>query len=1046
MKQLNTAQQGLWLGHTLNQNKALFNTAECIVFQSEIQTPWLARAIQQTVQEIACLSCHFVSDDANVPYMQPATLPAQLPTVRLDEVDEVAEASLVSAWAEKDIEIPFDLSKELPCRFTLLEGQTKQYLYTCVHHIALDGFGTSLMFQRIAEIYSALVNDKAITPSPFGQFDAVLAEDQQRKESGAYQKARDFWLSLLTAQSPASSYAEKVMPISARFHRQSGHIDGATWQRVQHLAQMNKVTWVDVLLAAISVHLRCYTGDKQVVIGMMVMNRMGSKSLTVPCMQMNIVPLVVDIEDQDQLMDVASKIASHKKKMRRFQHYRYEDLRRDINRVGGEQRLFGTLVNIMPFDHPLKYGDVTAQTLNLSAGPVEDLTIEIHSQNEGAPLLDIDANPSVYQAQQVASIKQEYLDLLERWSGAPEETVVTLLNSCFARERAQAIIAGAPLNEPRITGCALTQIRHWAEYTPERIAIRYQDQVLSYGELWQQTQQAAAALNQQGVRAGDRVGVALQRSPKQIISTLGVLLSGAVYVPLDPEQPLSRQQSIVLQGTINTLITQAEYQHQLAPLAVAKVLLAGSLSAEPCFEYASTAQDSAYVMFTSGSTGQPKGVNISHGALAHFVASARQAYQVGCDDRVLQFAPFNFDASIEEVFVTLTAGAELVLRTDAMLESMNEFVAFIEAQQITLLDLPTAFWNEWVVSLDSGMVKLPHCLTGVIIGGEAVYPEQLAKWQRAVARDVLPLNQSIRLLNTYGPTEATVVATYCDIQHVATNVSQLPIGQPLPGVAALILGKGDKPAHSGELVLLGPTLAQGYVGLQHDAFTELLIGDQWRRVYRTGDRVSCDADSSNNIVYLGRIDNEFKISGYRINPGEIESHLLAQSKVLEACVQGIVYDSGIRRLVAFVASNEADLSAKDIKGELSQVLPAAMVPTDYRVMSSLPKTSSNKVDRKALLALYHQDTEFTELATETQTRVCAIWQQILGVSGIQGQDNFFELGGQSLQTIQIVNRLAAEFGLSVKVSDVFDRPILSEFCHFLEQLQTQGEDEVEMVW
>ncbi|OOE65510.1 non-ribosomal peptide synthetase [Salinivibrio sp. IB868] len=1042
MTPLNTAQHGLWLGHTLNEDKALFNTAECIVFDGKVDADLLASAARQAVAESECLSCYYRSENEQ-PYRVATSEPVVFERVHLTaSCEQDTEMATVRRWATQDMKQAFDLAHQLPCRFTLLHGEHQDYLYHCVHHIALDGFGTTLIFQRIAEIYSQLMEERAPTPSPFGSFQAVLDEDQQRRDSGAYDKARQFWLDTLAKNVAPSSYRHDIAPISAQFHRESCTFNDTLWQQCQSLAEHHQLTWVDLFLAALCTHLRHYSDNEQVVLGMMVMNRLGSKSLTVPCMQMNIVPLVVDVVADDDLLDVARKVAAHKKKMRRFQHYRYEDLRRDLNRVGGGQRLFGALVNIMPFDHPLHYGNVAASTLNLSAGPVEDLTIELHSKSEGVPEVDIDANPAVYDKGDLAELQQELMSLLTHWLASPTQTTSRVLASLHAQARQDAVISGetdARTHTPAES--VLNQIRRHAAQQPDAIAVEQDGVVLTYESLVNKADTIASALRAQGVQSGERVGVALSRSLSCITTVLGVMFSGAVYVPLDPEQPIERQHLIVDQAAIRMLITEAQYQHSLSALPVT-VQLAGRLHSEPVALPVVEAADPAYIMFTSGSTGQPKGVVVSHSAMNHFVAAAAKRYDIAAIDRVLQFAPFHFDASIEEIFVTLGQGATLVLRTDAMLESMASFSDAITAERVTVLDLPTAFWNEWVVSLRASTATLPNTLKGVIIGGEAVYPEPLVQWKTAV--EEAGLTNRIRLFNTYGPTETTVVATCSELQDVDGRHGQLPIGLPLSGIDVLVLDDQLRPTTTGELVILGDTLADGYLGQAHPAFIRILVGGVERRAYRTGDRVTL---IDGQLIYLGRIDNEFKISGYRIQPGEVESHLLALDGVEEACVQGMVFDNGLRRLVAFVAGKGCqNEDALAIKTALQSSLPPAMIPTDFRFFANLPKTLNNKIDRNALLASYEGDSVESVLASETESRVGAIWQQILGVSLIQSQDNFFELGGQSLQTIQIVNRLGAEFGVSIKVSDVFDRPVLNEFCRYLDEMQQQSEDEVEMVW
>ncbi|KHE15458.1 peptide synthetase [Aeromonas hydrophila] len=985
---LTIPQQGLWSGHLLNDDKAMFNTAECIAFDGKVEAAVLVAALAKAVGECEALKGHFEDDKEAVCFV-PAELPLAYEEVSLERDDEM----LARAWAWADLRRPFKLTQEAPCRFALLRGPGRDYLYSCVHHIALDGFGTTLLFQRIAELYAEGLAGEMNSPSPFGSLRA---------------------------------------PIAAEFIRESRPLPAALWQSLTGFADEHKLGWPDLLLAGLSAQLSLSSGQDKTLLGLMMMNRIGSASLTVPCMQMNITPLALTLGEELDLAGAAGAVAKAKRGVRKHQHYRYELLRRDLGLVGGDKRLFGPLVNIMPFDHARRFGPLSAHILNISAGPVEDLTIEVQVGVDGQPRLDLDANPGCYCQADLAAIADTLFALLGCWLAEPAQTLGALKADWLAEQRASALIAG-PAHEALQVRPVLEALCHFAAQTPDKIALEQGEARFSYEALLARCEQMAAALQAAGVAPGDKVGVMLARTPQAIFAQLAVLLVGAVYVPLDPEQPLERQGHILRLGEIKTLITQAEYRHKLASLFEGRTLLVGDLVSDNRLNQPAAGRAVAYLMFTSGSTGLPKGVAVSHGALDHFAAAARCRYHLGEGARMLQFAPFNFDASIEEVFATLSAGATLVLRTDALLESMPAFAAGVEQMGITHLDLPTAFWNEWVVALTAGQAHIPANLATVIIGGEAVYPEQLAQWQRQGRSDV-------RLFNTYGPTETTVVVTTQELQQEDPSLAQLPIGLPLPGMQALILGAGEQPASEGELVLLGPQLANGYVGGVQGSFGTLRVGEEEQPVYRTGDRVRMVAG---RLVYLGRRDNEFKISGYRIQPGEVEAQLLALPGVDEACVQGVSIGS-VRRLVAFVAGPERD--SRVIKAQLAKVLPAAMIPTDYRHYDQLPRTGSNKLDRKALLAAYQAGGEALTLGSETENRVGAIWQQILGLATMAPADNFFELGGQSLQTIQIVNRLGAEFGVQVKVSDVFDHPRLDDFCRFLDGLLSEDEESVEMVW
>ncbi|MFC4036159.1 amino acid adenylation domain-containing protein [Streptomyces polygonati] len=470
-----------------------------------------------------------------------------------------------------------------------------------------------------------------------------------------------------------------------------------------------------------------------------------------------------------------------------------------------------------------------------------------------------------------------------------------------------AVVDGGPAVEPAPPVTERIAARSLA--APERPAVVAGARTVTYGELALAVAFRADELAAAGAGPGRLVAVHRQRGVEAIVSLLAVLRTGAAYLPLDPGAPAARNAAIL-----------ADACGQAAPPTEQELAAGDAVLAGPGVE-----EGTAYVIYTSGSTGTPNGVVVGREALAHFTAGAGEVYGIGADDRVLQFAPLHFDASVEEIFVTLGAGGTLVLRDDDMLDVAGLLAGCVQ-HGITVLDLPTAYWHEVAHALASGTVELPSALRTVIIGGEAALPERVAQWCEAAG-------DRVRLLNTYGPTEATVVATVADLSGYEDG--PIPIGRPLPGVRAAVV--------DGELLLLGGGLARGYLHrpeLDARRFTEW----QGRRAYRTGDLVTVLPDGQ--LGYRGRRDDEVKINGHRIDPASVESVLSGHAGVREAAVVAQESAEGVKRLVAFVAAD--GVGVEELRALVREQLPPAAVPNAIGLVGALPRTSSGKIDRKLL--------------------------------------------------------------------------------------------------
>ncbi|MFF4367810.1 amino acid adenylation domain-containing protein [Streptomyces sp. NPDC001594] len=469
---------------------------------------------------------------------------------------------------------------------------------------------------------------------------------------------------------------------------------------------------------------------------------------------------------------------------------------------------------------------------------------------------------------------------------------------------ASAVLDGGPA--PRSAPRVLDRI---AGQDAERVALVHGDRRMTYGQLALAVALRADELAALGAGPGRLVAVRRPRGIEAVVGLLAVLRTGAAYLPLDPAAPAARTAAVLADCTGSAQPEVPEGETVLPGPGVGP--------------------DDAYVIYTSGSTGTPNGVVVGQDALAHFTAGATEVYRITAGDRVLQFAPLHFDASVEEVFCTLGAGATLVLREDEMLD-VPGLLAGCAAHGITVLDLPTAYWHELAHAVSAGLAELPPSLRTVIIGGEAALPERVARWAAVVDPE------RVRLLNTYGPTEATVVATVADLSRYAGG--PVPIGAPLPGVRAAVV--------DGELWLLGGGLARGYLGrpeLTERRFARL--GGE--RTYRTGDLVRVREDGL--LGFEGRADDEVKINGHRVDPASVESVLSGHPAVREAAVVAVAAPGGGRRLAAFVVAGPGT-DGPALREHTRLALPAAAVPGSFELVPALPRTSSGKIDRKALRA------------------------------------------------------------------------------------------------
>ena len=594
--------------------------------------------------------------------------------------------------------------------------------------------------------------------------------------------------------------------------------------------------------------------------------------------------------------------------------------------------------------------------------------------------------------------------------------------------------------------CIQQLFEEQVELTPDAIAVTYKEQQLTYRELNNRANQLAHHLRSLGVAPEVLVGFCVERSLEMVIGLLGIIKAGGAYVPLDPTYPPERLAYMVADAKISVLLTQQKLAPQL-PEHEAQVVYLDSdwdqiaAHSQENLAVANTNEQLAYIIYTSGSTGKPKGVMITHLALSRFAQIIKAEYGIVASDRILQFASVNFDVAVEEIYTCLLAGSTLVLRTDEMLTNIQTFFQACQRLQLTVLNLPTAYWHQLVGELRDTQVNFPESVRLVIIGGEKVLPEPVKSWQEYIART--GKSDRLQLINSYGPTETTVTATTYQIPASTSSIEgEVPIGRPLSHLQAYILDPYQQPVPigvPGELYIGGDGLARGYLN-RPQLTAEKFISNFFRRdpaarLYKTGDLVRYLPDG--NIEYIGRIDKQVKIRGFRIELGEIETVVAQYPGIRQTAVVAREDTPGDKRLVAYFVPHQGQFPLSELRSFLRERLPNYMIPAAFVPLDSLPITPSGKIDHRGLPAPDFSRSELSETfvapQNDVELKLTKIWEEILKIKPISVTDNFFDLGGHSLLAVGLLTHIEKTFQKNITLGTFLTVPTIRELSSVISQ-------------
>ncbi|MGA5563326.1 amino acid adenylation domain-containing protein [Streptomyces platensis] len=1033
---LTAAQSGMWYAQALDPLSPAQNTAECLEIDGDLDPDVFARALRLVTAEADALRVR-VEDTPDGPRQH--LLDGVEPPLTVRDLRTADDADATAGeWMRADLAEPFDLTAGPLFRHALFRVGVRRWLwYQCIHHLVMDGFGYSLLVRRTAEVYTALARGEEPGPRTFGRLADLVGQDAAYRASADFTTDRAHWAAAFADRPEAPRLAGRGALPGRTFRRRTTCLSPETTDGVHALAARLRATWPEVLIAAQALYTSRATARSDLVLGLPMMGRLGSAALRVPGMVMNVLPLRLTVSADATFAELVRQVVLGIREARRHQRYRSEDIRRDLGLLGEGRALVGPLVNIMPFDYGVTFADAPVRARNLSAGPVDDLTVNVYDRADGHGLrIDHDGNPALYEDTGLAAHQERFLHLLDRLAAADPHTPLAAHGIATPAELALVVDEFSRTERQVPPTTLIGPIEARAARTPTATALVHGDTALSYAELNTRANRLARHLRTLGANPGAVVAVSVPRSVELVITLLAVLKSGAAYLPLDPDYPAQRLTGMLDDAAPVCAVTDHPArlpQGTGTPLVVLEGLdLSGHLPVDP--GRALTPAHPAYVIYTSGSTGRPKGVVVSHGAIDNRLRWMQDTYPLTAADRVLQKTPSSFDVSVWEFFWPLREGAVLVIADPGGHKDPHYLARLIREQAVTTCHFVPSMLQ---VFLAGAGTTGCGALRRVFCSGEALPRDTVHTFART-----LP---GVELHNLYGPTEAAVDVTYHAC--AADERGAVPIGRPVWNTRLYVLDAALQPCPPGipgELYLAGRQLAEGYLnrpGLTASRFVADPFGPPGSRMYRTGDLARWT--EKGEAEYLGRTDHQVKLRGQRIELGEIEAALTAQHGVTGACALVHEDPSGEQRLVGYVTG---DAAPETVRAGLARTLPEHMVPAAVLALDALPLSPNGKLDRRALPApVFRGDRSARRPSGPREETLTRLFAEVLGLAHTGPDDAFFDLGGTSLLAVRLVARIRAAFDCELTIGSLFEAPTPAALAARLDSTGPSAEDALDVV-
>ncbi|MGS0905061.1 non-ribosomal peptide synthetase [Bacillus altitudinis] len=955
--------------------------------------------------------------------------PFQLDVVDIQDLSESEQLERIDRFKQKDQLRGFDLSKDLLMRASVFQTGPSSYRWIwSYHHILLDGWCFGLVVQELFAIYHALLHDIPYRLEPVKPYKEYI----QWLEKQDKQASLEYWTQSLAGFEGQSTFKEQRKQTN---EHELGEIEWAMSKEetaaLSELALQQNATLSSALQSAWSILLSRYQRSNDVLFGTVVSGRPADLAGVdrMVGLFINVIPRRIQLTDQ---MTFRSLLSETQQQSLAAEPHQYIPIY-DIQAKAGQQQLI---------DHIVVFENVPAakkdEQESLLGFTVEDMNVYEKSNYDlnllaspGEQLqLKLAFNQRAFDPAFVHKLKDQLTLLIKGTIKHPDQSVHTL--TLVTKQEKQRMLE--EWNAPELEHDQL-YLTKWFEHNvrkqPNAVALSAGDHTMTYAELNEQANRLARHLQKNGVGHQTVTAILAERTPELIVSLLAVLKAGATYVPIDPDYPESRIQYMLKDSGATHLLTHSSFINQTRSLAFDGTYLFADdqeilLMSSENLPLEAGLNDTAYIMYTSGTTGQPKGIMTTHSNIARVVKNTNYLTILETDT-LLSLSNSVFDGFTFDVYGALLNGAKLVLPQKETILDMGKLTELIKGEHISVMFVPTALFH---LLVDEGTDWM-RGVRKVLFGGERASVQHVRK-----AFDVMGKG---RLLNVYGPTESTVFATYYPIDEaIPLEARSIPIGKPLNQTGAYIMSEHRQLQPIGlvgELCLSGKGLAKGYLN-RPDLTKQVFIAHPFaagERLYRTGDLAYFREDGL--IEYAGRVDDQVKVRGHRIELTEIEANLLMHQGVKQAVLLADHDETNHTRLLAYITCDDAwKGKLDDIKSGLKERLPAYMLPHELIELENLPLTPNGKVDKRQLpKPEAPQGNRRVKLpANEVEQKLLVMWREVLEREDISTDDHFFELGGHSLKAMSLLSKVSKEFEVQVPIHLLFETPTIEALSHYIQ--------------